>query len=103
MAASDDGGRKGPSSHVDGAMLGRAAYQDPAILLEVDRELFGEEPQAADPFDAIALYEPYMAARLAEGLRLHTMTRHMLGLFNGRPGARAYRPAPCDRRDPAGR
>ncbi|NNM72007.1 tRNA dihydrouridine(20/20a) synthase DusA [Enterovirga aerilata] len=77
--------------HVDGAMLGRAAYQDPAILLEVDRELFGEEPPAADPFEAVALYEPYVAARLAEGLRLHAMTRHMLGLFNGRPGARAYR------------
>ncbi len=76
---------------VDGAMLGRAAYQDPAILLAVDREIFGEEPPASDPFEAIALYEPYVAARLAEGLRLHSMTRHMLGLFNGRPGARAYR------------
>jgi tRNA-dihydrouridine synthase A len=77
--------------HVDGAMLGRAAYQDPAILLEVDRELFGEEPPAACPFEAIGLYEPYVAARLAEGTRLHAMTRHMLGLFNGRPGARAFR------------
>ena len=77
--------------HVDGAMLGRAAYQEPAILLDVDRELFGETPPAADPFEAIALYEPYVAARLAEGVRLHSMIRHMLGLFNGRPGARAYR------------
>ncbi|MDB5557342.1 MAG: tRNA-dihydrouridine synthase [Enterovirga sp.] len=76
---------------VDGAMLGRAAYQDPAILLDVDRALFGEAPPAADPFEALALYEPYLAARLAEGLRLHNMTRHMLGLFNGRPGARAWR------------
>ncbi len=78
-------------AHVDGAMLGRAAYQDPAILLDVDRELFGEEAPAADAFAAIVAYEPYIAARLAEGVRLHTMTRHMLGLFNGRPGARAYR------------
>ncbi len=78
-------------AHVDGAMLGRAAYQDPAILLDVDRELFGEEGPAADAFAAIVAYEPYIAARLAEGVRLHTMTRHMLGLFNGRPGARAYR------------
>ena len=78
-------------AHVDGAMLGRAAYQDPAILLDVDRELFAEEPSVADAFEAIALYEPYIAARLAEGLRLHTVTRHMLGAFNGRPGARAYR------------
>ncbi len=82
---------KAQVEHVDGVMLGRAAYQDPAILLDVDRELFAEEPSAADSFEAIALYEPYVAARLAEGVRLHTITRHMLGTFNGRPGARAYR------------
>ena len=85
------GEAKGHLAHVDGAMLGRAAYQDPAILLDVDRELFLEEAPAADPFESIALYEPYVVARLGEGLRLHNMTRHMLGLFNGRPGARAYR------------
>lgn len=77
--------------HVDGAMLGRVAYQEPEILLSVDRELFGEEPPVADAFEAIEAYEPYVAARLAEGVRLHAMTRHMLGLFTGRPGARAYR------------
>ena len=77
--------------HVDGAMLGRAAYQDPAILLDVDRAIFGTEPPAVDPFEALTHYEPYVAARLAEGVRLHAMTRHMLGLFNGRPGARAWR------------
>ena len=87
----DVGQAKAHLANVDGAMLGRAAYQDPAILLDVDRELFGEEAPAADAFEAIAAYEPYMAARLAEGMRLHAMTRHMLGLFNGRPGARAYR------------
>jgi tRNA-dihydrouridine synthase A len=77
--------------HVDGVMLGRIAYQEPEILLSVDRELFGEEPPVADAFEAIQAYEPYVAARLAEGVRLHAMTRHMLGLFTGRPGARAYR------------
>jgi len=77
--------------HVDGAMLGRVAYHEPEILLSVDRELFGEEPPVADAFEAIEAYEPYVAARLAEGVRLHAMTRHMLGLFTGRPGARAYR------------
>jgi tRNA-dihydrouridine synthase A len=77
--------------HVDGAMLGRAAYQEPALLLLVDRELFGEEPPVADAFEAVEAFAPYIAARLAEGVRLHAMTRHMLGLFNGRPGARAYR------------
>ncbi len=77
--------------HVDGVMLGRVAYQEPEILLSVDRELFGEEPPVADAFEAIEAYEPYVAARLADGVRLHAMTRHMLGLFTGRPGARAYR------------
>jgi tRNA-dihydrouridine synthase A len=77
--------------HVDGVMLGRVAYHEPEILLSVDRELYGEEPPVADAFEAIEAYEPYVAARLAEGVRLHSMTRHMLGLFTGRPGARAYR------------
>ena len=76
---------------LDGAMLGRAAYQDPALLLGVDAAVFGEPGPAADPFAALERFEPYLAARLADGVRLHAMTRHMLGLFNGRPGARAWR------------
>jgi tRNA-dihydrouridine synthase A len=82
---------KGHLARVDGAMLGRAAYQEPEVLLGVDREFFGEAPPVADAFAAIEAFEPYIAARLAEGVRLHAMTRHMLGLFAGRPGARAYR------------
>lgn len=78
-------------AHVDGVMVGRAAYQEPAMLLAVDPELFGEAAPAADAFEAVERFEPYLAARLAEGVRLHGMTRHMLGLFNGRPGARAFR------------
>jgi tRNA-dihydrouridine synthase A len=77
--------------HVDGVMLGRVAYQEPEIMLAVDREVFGAEPPVVDAFEAVEAYEPYIAARLAEGERLHTITRHMLGLFTGRPGARAYR------------
>jgi tRNA-dihydrouridine synthase A len=77
--------------HVGGVMLGRAAYQDPGLLLGVDPLLFGETAPAADAFEAIEAFEPYVAARLAEGTRLHAITRHMLGLFNGRPGARAWR------------
>lgn len=76
---------------VDGVMIGRAAYGDPAILLDVDPLLFGVPAPAADPFDAVAAFEPVLAGFLAEGTRLHAVTRHMLGLFNGRPGARAYR------------
>jgi tRNA-dihydrouridine synthase A len=78
-------------AQVDGVMLGRAAYQDPEILLGVDPGLFGEASPVADGFEAVECYEPYVARRLAEGVPLHAMTRHMLGLFAGRPGARSYR------------
>jgi tRNA-dihydrouridine synthase A len=78
-------------SEVDGVMMGRAAYQDPELLLAADPELFGEAPPVADAFEALEAFEPYVAARLAEGVRLSRMTRHLLGLFAGRPGARAYR------------
>ena len=70
---------------------GAPPYGDPAILLEVDRRFFGEVPPAASPFAAIEAFEPYLEARLAEGVRLHGMTRHVLGLFAGRPGARLFR------------
>ena len=78
-------------AHVDGVMLGRAAYQDPAVLIEVDPRLFGEPAAVADAFEAVERFMPYMAARLGEGVRLHDMTRHLLGLFAGLPGARAWR------------
>ncbi len=76
---------------LDGAMIGRAAYTDPAILIAVDPVLFGEPAPVADPFEAIEAFAPTIAEALASGERLHAFTRHMLGLFNGRPGARAYR------------
>ncbi|GJE61735.1 tRNA-dihydrouridine(20/20a) synthase [Methylobacterium trifolii] len=76
---------------LDGVMMGRAAYADPSVLLGVDPELFGEPPPVADAFAAVEAYAPVIAEALAGGERLHAMTRHMLGLFNGRPGARAYR------------
>lgn len=76
--------------HVDGVMLGRAAYHNPAILGEVDRRLFGAGADVT-PEEAVARYRPYVAAQLAAGTRLAAMTRHMLGLFSGAPGARAWR------------
>ncbi len=78
-------------SEVDGVMVGRAAYTEPALLLGVDPALFGTPAPAADAFAALEAFEPYVAAHLARGERLHGVTRHMLGLFNGRPGARAFR------------
>ena len=79
------------SRFVDGVMLGRAAYQNPEILLGVDPELFGEPAPFADAFEALTAYEPYIEEQLAKGARLHDMTRHLLGLFAGRPGARFFR------------
>ncbi|TCK31450.1 tRNA-U16,U17-dihydrouridine synthase [Ancylobacter aquaticus] len=78
-------------AHVDGVMLGRAAYQQPELLLRVDSLFFGDADPHADAFAAVAAFEPYVAAHLAAGGRLHDITRHMLGLFTGRPGARAFR------------
>jgi tRNA-dihydrouridine synthase A len=76
---------------LDGVMLGRAAYHEPAILGQADRRLFGAATPDVDAFEAVDRYRPYMAARLQEGVHLPAMTRHMLGLMHGRPGARAFR------------
>ncbi|HXL99766.1 MAG TPA: tRNA dihydrouridine(20/20a) synthase DusA [Rhizomicrobium sp.] len=76
-------------AHVDGVMMGRAAYQSPALLADVDARFFGGEPVEIE--DALAIWRAYVAEQLAQGVPLHAMTRHMLGLFNGRPGARAFR------------
>lgn len=76
--------------HVDGVMLGRAAYHTPAILGEVDARLFGEG-EAVGPFEAVRRYRDYVARELAKGTHLAAMTRHMLGLFHGAPGARTWR------------
>ena len=76
---------------LDGVMLGRAAYHEPAILGQADRRLFGAATPDVDAFEAIARYRPYMAARLDEGVHLPAMTRHMLGVMHGRAGARAFR------------
>jgi tRNA-dihydrouridine synthase A len=77
--------------HVDGVMVGRAAYEDPALLLAVDPEIFGQPPPVSNRAAAIEAILPYMSDRLAEGIPLRAMTRHLLGLFSGIPGARAYR------------
>lgn len=77
----------------DGVMIGRAAYHDPAgILGEADRRVFGDATRLpVDPVDAVRAMYPHIEAELSEGTRLHAITRHMLGAFNGRPGARRWR------------
>jgi tRNA-dihydrouridine synthase A len=77
--------------HVDGVMLGRAAYHEPAILGAVDRRVFGEAGADVDPAEAVERYLPYVRRQLDAGIHLAAITRHMLGLFHGRPGARAWR------------
>jgi tRNA-dihydrouridine synthase A len=76
---------------VDGVMLGRAAYHDPAMLGDVDRRLFGAPTGAVTQVEAVQRYLAYVREQLARGTRLAAMTRHMLGLFAGFPGARAWR------------
>ncbi len=76
---------------LDGVMLGRAAYHEPAMLGAVDAAIFGAVDGETDPFTAMERFRPYIARALAGGTRLAAITRHMLGLFHGRPGARAWR------------
>jgi tRNA-dihydrouridine synthase A len=77
--------------HVDGVMLGRAAYQEPWRLLATDPELFGEPAPHATMKKVFEAMMPYIEAELAKGARLHSMTRHFVGAFHGVPGARAFR------------
>ena len=82
---------KGHLAHVDGVMLGRAAYQEPWRLLATDPELFGEASPHATMKDVFEAMIPYIARELAGGARLHSITRHFVGAFHGVPGARAFR------------
>jgi tRNA-dihydrouridine synthase A len=78
-------------AHVDGVMMGRAAYHEAALLGQVDRRLFGEGVDDVTPSEAVRRHLPYMRAQLDRGVHLSAMTRHMLGLYHGVPGARAWR------------
>ena len=78
-------------AHVDGVMLGRAAYQEPWRLLAADPELFGEPAPHATMKAVFEAMIPYIENELARGTRLHSMTRHFVGAFHGVPGARAFR------------
>ncbi len=75
---------------LDGVMIGRSAYHDPASVLVGADALWGDAVRL-DAFDAVQAMRPYMADHIAQGGRLHQITRHMLGTFTGRPGARGWR------------
>jgi tRNA-dihydrouridine synthase A len=72
-------------------MMGRASYHDAGQLGQVDRRIFGEEVADLDAADGVRAYLPYVSAQLETGVPLAHMTRHMLGLFHGRMGARTWR------------
>lgn len=77
--------------HVDGVMLGRAAYQDPYLLAEVDSRLFGESSPCGSRRDVLERLVPYAQQHVARGGRLNNVTRHILGLYHGQPRARQFR------------
>lgn len=76
---------------VDGVMIGRAAYHTPHVLADADRLIFGDDRLAPTRREIVEAYLPYVAAELEKGVPLHRMTRHILGLYQGLPGARAWR------------
>jgi tRNA-dihydrouridine synthase A len=77
--------------HVSGVMLGRAAYHEPLLLAAVDRRFFAAAARAPELADIIAAMADYAELQMGQGVRLNQISRHMLGLANGRPGARRFR------------
>ena len=78
-------------THVDGVMLGRAAYQTPYLLAGVDTHLFAAYQPGPAPEAVVQSLLPYIEQQLQQGVYLSSMSRHILGLFHGQPGARAWR------------
>ena len=76
---------------VDGVMIGRAAYENPYLLADADRRFFGSDTPLPSRHQVIRAFLPYVENQLQQGTPLHCMTRHVLGLFQGIPGARAWR------------
>ncbi|HFE38444.1 MAG TPA: tRNA dihydrouridine(20/20a) synthase DusA [Gammaproteobacteria bacterium] len=77
--------------HVDGVMIGRAAYHNPYILAQADQILYGSKVKPRTRKQILSHYLPYIEQQLEEGVRLSQISRHILGLFHGLPGARQWR------------
>jgi tRNA-dihydrouridine synthase A len=82
---------EGQLEHVDGVMVGRAAYHTPWMLHEVDARIHGMPREVISPLEIIDRMKPYIAQQLRQGVWLQHITRHMLGLFHGMPGGRLWR------------
>ncbi len=82
---------EGHLTRVDGVMLGRAAYQNPYLLADVDRRFYGSTENAPTRTEIVTGIIPYIERRMADGVPLNHITRHILGLYQGVPGARAWR------------
>jgi tRNA-dihydrouridine synthase A len=76
---------------LDGVMMGREAYQNPYVLADVDKRIFNVAEMPKSRHEIMALLLPYIEGQLQKGVRLNSITRHVLGLFHGEPGARAWR------------
>ncbi len=78
-------------AHVDGVMIGRGIIQNPYLLAVADRQVFGDQRPVPGREEILKLYQDYIAGQLARGTNLHSMTRHLLGLYHGQTGARLFR------------
>ena len=78
-------------SYVDGVMIGRAAYHDPYLLAEVDKKIFADKNKVKSRQQILSDFMDYVSRQLDQGVALQHMTRHILGLYQGQPGARSYR------------
>ena len=78
-------------AHVDGVMIGRATYQNPYLLAGIEQSLFGNEASQPTRYEILENFMDYVQQNLDQGVYLGHMSRHILGLFLGQPGARAYR------------
>jgi len=77
--------------HVDGVMLGREAYHNPYLLAEIDSLFYGQTEQVSTRLEILESFLPFAEQALSRGARLHHLSRHLLGLFHGQPGARKFR------------
>ena len=77
--------------HVDGVMIGRAAYQNPYWIAELDHKMFQERYELPTRKEIFRRYQEYMLEQSTQGIRLSNMSRHIIGLFQGQPGARKFR------------